>query len=111
MKKGKRDITAPQPIKMPIMIGVDPRLEPALRNLGPEGKDIADKALALAQEHATLMNAAVSALLGKYELPEDLEGLKESGHEIMVNVLPPNADGEVVREIILYKQVEKVVVE
>lgn len=92
----------------PIRVAVDPRLDVVAQLPGVQGQKLYNAVRKLAEVSAKSMDDAVHNLLAKYELPADLDGLKEQGYEIVIDNEPPRSDGKQKRSVILYKIVERV---
>ena len=106
MKHKKPQALPPQPITF----GIDPRYE-AVKQL-PGGGALYEIVKTRAEEAAKELEETVVSILNKYEIPNDVLQIKAMGYEIMINVTPAiTADGKGKREIILLKELERVVVE
>ena len=105
MKRKKPQALLPQPITF----GIDPRLE-SVKQL-PGGDALYEMVKARAEEAAKELEEAVTGILAKHELPNDVLQIKAMGYEIMINVTPAaTADGKLCREVMLFKELERVVV-
>ncbi len=107
-KKKSKKVTSPQVPAQPIAFHIDPRLE-AVKQL-PGGHELFQMIHARAVVTNAKMDIGLKALLKKYGLPNDIDGLKQSGYEIVINVPAVHPDEPQTRELILYKKVDTEVV-